>query len=125
MGWFDSKEELTTGDILVVIELDLDRNTDPWIEFTLDPRGVDQVRYNGRATCAQPVPAETQDQRMNRLISGTMTRVQEIIPSLKPETAKINFQIQGAVSFELLGTGRVQFLQSEWDAYKSAKASRQ
>jgi hypothetical protein len=112
VGRFGNKKALTTGELVVRIEVEVD----PMIVFTLDPHGAGRVWNSGFARAAI-TGADSLNDTVQQLTSCGVECVRKAVPSLQLAGLQVTLDGTGETA-EVVASGNVQFLKSEWDAVK-------
>ena len=113
LGWFGSKEALTTGDLVIRIDVE----PQPFVMFTLDApdAGGHRTWYSGVAGATLTGNEQNADEIVQMLMISGMAVVRKKVPSLQSNPLQVRLDESNGKT-EVVGSGSVQFLRSEWHA---------
>ena len=118
MGWFGSLESPVSGQMVLRVEFAAQGT----VKNTLDEGSSGRLWYMG-ATTLLTTTHDTLDEAMQSLTNAGIDVVRRTVPSLRFGGLQVQPDASGDTT-ELVVSGDVTYLRSEWDGYKQKLARR-
>lgn len=113
VGSSGANEALTSGTLVLRIEFASPRG----VMLTLDQGSGPRTWYSGMAPTVTLSPRDSVDDSVRRIVQSGVAAVRSIVPSAQPPELQVQLD-QTDQGTEVVCSGNIQFLRSEWEGYK-------